>query len=229
VPRISRIRIINVNYNNNNRQIGDEIFDFYDGEHALFNLANGGGKTIIIQAILQAIIPKVRLLQRKAHGLLQKSGSPALILIEWKLDNNSSYLLSGISMCLKSDNSDENSYSENVDYYTFGYEYKESNECDIRNIALIETLGEQTLRIKKHKEIKEYLKGLRKKGVNLQLYDDDSDGQRNYSKFLKSYGIYKEEWKELVVKINEAESGISNFFSSCNSSKQLMEQWILNI
>lgn len=227
MPRISRVRIVNVNYNNNNRQIGDEIFDFYGGEHALFNLANGGGKTIIIQAMLQAIIPKVKLLQRKAHGFLQKSGSPAIILIEWKLDNNSTYLLSGISMCLKADGSGEKSGSESIDYFTFGYEYKETNNCDIGNISLIEMMGEQSLRVKKHKEIKEYLKGQKKKGINLHLFDDDSEGQRSYGKFLKSYGIYREEWKELVVKINETESGISNFFSSCNSSKQLMEQWIL--
>ena len=42
MPKINRIRIMNFSYNNDTREIPDEIFRFYDGENALLNLANGG-------------------------------------------------------------------------------------------------------------------------------------------------------------------------------------------
>ena len=42
MPKINRIRIVNFSYNNNNRHIMDESFNFYGGENVLLSLANGG-------------------------------------------------------------------------------------------------------------------------------------------------------------------------------------------
>ena len=49
MPRINRIRIINFSYNNDSRHILDETFNFHGGENALLNLANGGGKSVLVQ------------------------------------------------------------------------------------------------------------------------------------------------------------------------------------
>jgi energy-coupling factor transporter ATP-binding protein EcfA2 len=48
MPRINRIRIINFSYNNDSRHILDETFNFHGGENALLNLANGGGKSVLV-------------------------------------------------------------------------------------------------------------------------------------------------------------------------------------
>ena len=43
MSKISRIRILNLNYNNNTIKIDDETFDL-GGQNTLISLRNGGGK-----------------------------------------------------------------------------------------------------------------------------------------------------------------------------------------
>ena len=57
MPRINRIRIINFSYNNDSRHIQDETFNFHGGENALLSLANGGGKSVLVQLLFQPIVP----------------------------------------------------------------------------------------------------------------------------------------------------------------------------
>lgn len=44
MSKISRIRILNLNYNNNTIKIDDETFDL-GGQNTLISLRNGGGKS----------------------------------------------------------------------------------------------------------------------------------------------------------------------------------------
>ncbi len=68
----------------------DECFDFHGGESALLNLANGGGKSVLVQLFLQPIVPEVRIQGRKMAGFFRKQKQPTFILLEWKLDGGSS-------------------------------------------------------------------------------------------------------------------------------------------
>lgn len=45
MSKIARIRILNLNYNNNTIKIDDEIFDL-GGQNTLISLRNGGGKSV---------------------------------------------------------------------------------------------------------------------------------------------------------------------------------------
>lgn len=52
MPQISKIRIVNFNYNDGNRFIPDELYDLASPDtgkalNTLFNLNNGGGKTVL--------------------------------------------------------------------------------------------------------------------------------------------------------------------------------------
>lgn len=63
MPRISKVRIVNFTYNDGNRLIADELFNFtnIEGNNALnvlINLANGGGKSVLVQLMMQPILPK---------------------------------------------------------------------------------------------------------------------------------------------------------------------------
>ena len=86
MPKINRIRIINFSYNNDTREIPDETFRFYDGENALLNLSNGGGKTVLIQLFMQPILPDLKLQKRKMTDYFRRNSAPAYVLIEWLLD-----------------------------------------------------------------------------------------------------------------------------------------------
>ncbi|PHJ37648.1 hypothetical protein P378_15465 [Desulforamulus profundi] len=72
MPRINRIRIVNFSYNNDSRHILDETFNFHGGENALLNLANGGGKSVLVQLFLQPVVPGVRIQGRNIAGFFRK-------------------------------------------------------------------------------------------------------------------------------------------------------------
>ncbi len=98
MPRINRIRIVNFSYNNDSRHILDETFNFHGGENALLNLANGGGKSVLVQLFLQPVAPGAKIQGRNIAGFFRKKKLPAYIMIEWKLDGAGGYLLTGVGM-----------------------------------------------------------------------------------------------------------------------------------
>ena len=70
MPRIRRIRIVNINYNNGKRLIPDELFDLTDengheGLNTLISLINGGGKSVLVQLMMQPILPRAHASSRK--------------------------------------------------------------------------------------------------------------------------------------------------------------------
>ena len=48
MPKLSKTRIINLNYNDGKRTIYNEIFDYGNGKDTLFSMENGIGKTVLI-------------------------------------------------------------------------------------------------------------------------------------------------------------------------------------
>ena len=55
MSKIARIRILNLNYNNNTIKIYDEMFDF-NGQNTLISLRNGGGKSVLVQMIVSLFV-----------------------------------------------------------------------------------------------------------------------------------------------------------------------------
>ncbi len=64
MPAISKIRLTNVVYEEGNKRYNDELF-LFDGHNGAVLIENGGGKTVFIQAALQAILPHADLADRK--------------------------------------------------------------------------------------------------------------------------------------------------------------------
>lgn len=228
MPKINRVRIVNFSYNNNNRHIIDECFDFYGGENALLSLANGGGKSVLVQAMLQPILPKVSLLGRKFRDFFIGKKTPSYIMIEWKLDDNAGYLLTGITVAVRTSHSaDEEDENTDIRYFTFLCPYEKGNEFDIKHIPVAEQVG-TSVKIASYQEFKKLLQRESNKNQrDLFVFDSTREEQSQYERKLGSYGISKEEWKELIVNINEAEHGVSEVFSQCKTSRKVMEQWII--
>ena len=88
MPRINRIRIVNFSYNNDTRHIIDESFNFHGGVNALLNLANGGGKSVLVQLMLQVLVPGVKIQGRNISSFFRKKKLTAYIMIEWKLNDS---------------------------------------------------------------------------------------------------------------------------------------------
>lgn len=228
MPMINRIRIVNFSYNNNNRHIIDECFNFYGGENALLSLANGGGKSVLVQVMLQPILPKASLLGRKFSDFFIGSKAPSYIMLEWKLEDDAGYLLTGIAVTARVTHStDEDEQSTDIRYFTFTSFYESANAFDIRDIPVTEQNG-NSIRIATFTEFKKLLQKECSKGeFDIAVFDSSREEQSIYERKLSSYFISRDEWKELMMKINEAEHGVSEVFSECKTSRKVMEQWVI--
>ena len=218
MPKINRIRIANVPYSG--KHIVDQLINCYDGQNVLLNLANGGGKSVLTQMIMQPIIPNVKIHKRKVESYLT-SKEPTFVMIEWLLDNTNqpTYFLTGIVM--NKTVTEENNFR--VKYFTFINEYKSSNPYDIKNIEFITNENGLT----KYKSYDYCLKTLRAQEGTLSKIETFSiDEQKRYAQILEQNGIFKDEWK-ILAKINEKEGGIDDLFEKCEKSDDVINQWIL--
>jgi hypothetical protein len=225
---INRARILNFSYNNHARQINDEIFDFFGGENALLSMKNGGGKSVLTQLLMQPIVPKAKLMNRRMEDFFAgKSGkAPSYILLEWKLEGEGGYLLTGIAMGnVESTVRDQEERDQRIKYFTFTVHYKESHEMDLGKIAL--TKEEEGKRFALgFKDAKKWITSqARKSGGAVQVF---GDGQRDeYRQFLASFNIDQDEWKTLIRKINESEGGLIEIFKDVKKSMNVLKEWML--
>ena len=224
MPRINRIRIINFSYNNDSRHIQDETFNFHGGENALLSLANGGGKSVLVQLFFQPIVPEIKIQGRRINAFFRKKRLPAYVLIEWKLDAAGGYLLTGIGM-VSAEVSGVEDEKNRVKYFTFTSKYTGSNAFDLANIELIQQSG-NLLQIRPFKEAREMMSDREKKDpYNFSCFYDD-DGER-YRKRLAEFGIAQEEWRNIIAKINDHEGGLDEIFQKYKNSSQLLNEWII--
>lgn len=219
MPVINRIRIANINYDG--KYIGDEIFETYDGENTLLNLKNGSGKTVLVQLMLQPIIPCISVHGRKIESYLQQN-KPSIIILEWKLDNTPvpTYFLTALIMRLNA--SDEKS-SSRVNYFTFVNRYTEACEYDIANLPFI-SHKDGGIFIKSYNECRSAVKNIAKPNSALNYFSSDDDGE--YKAKQEQNGIFPDEWK-LIARCNEEEGGISKMLENIKTSDNLFNEWIL--
>jgi len=225
MAKIGKIRFINFTYNDN-RHIYDQTFDFYNGEDTLLNIQNGGGKTVLVQMMMQPIIPKQKLKDRNFKGYFKNTKGPVYIMIEWILDDSSKRVMTGIGIkrVMSKNIEDE---SECIKVVTFISEYEDESSFDIKNIELLE----EEKGIVKLIEFDRVLKNLstaEKEGNGVWLFRWDlTDDKKEYSRRLKAYKINQLEWKNLMVKINEAEAGLNSFFNDCKTTSSLIKKWFI--
>lgn len=226
MPQINRIRIINFSYNNNHRNIVDETFDFYQGENALLSLKNGGGKSVLVQLLLQPILPKSKLMSRRIEDFFKGKKTPAYVLVEWKLEDQGGYLLTGIALSNRETVVREQEDANNsIKYFTFTSQYRESQPFDLQNIPLSSQEGGKIL-IVDFKEARKLISSKEREAkYAVKVFSDEES--KEYKRYLESYNIFPDEWKSIILKINESEGGVIEIFEKCKTSLQLMNDWIL--
>lgn len=225
MPVFNRIRIINIRYDN--REINDELFDYYDGCNALMNLANGSGKTVMVQTLFQPIHPNMSVGKWKIIDYLTGDKRPTFVMIEWRLDQTkeTTYFMTGICMSITRFKQDDNQPGKALKYFTFTHTYSKGNEYDIANIPV---LPEKTGNSKypTYDEVQQLLKKYAASHQEFHVFRKEK--QKDYQTHLREHYIFPEEW-ELLETINQAENGggMSNLFESCKTSDLLFDRWIL--
>lgn len=227
MSRINRVRFVNFTYNDN-RHIYDQTFNFYGGENTLLNLQNGGGKTVLVQMMLQPISPKQKLKDRLFKSYFMKSIAPTYIMIEWELDNDSGYVLTGIGIKKVSGKNIDDEENDNIKIITFISEYKRKNPFDIDSINLTYTENEIVKLTDFDKVIKSLSNAEKNSDYKVKLFRwEQTEDKKKYIEELAAYKIYQSEWKNLMVKINETEAGLNSFFSDCKTNKALIKTWFI--
>ena len=218
--------MINFSYNNDKRHIIDELLNFYQGENALLSLTNGGGKSVLVQLMLQPVIPCARLQSRSISDFFRKRRQPAYVLIEWKLDDMGGYLMTGICIAGYEAQAGEGIEERTgIRYFTFTVKYNRSNTYDVENIPFAMKSG-QLINILSFKDAVALI-AEKSHDPRLGISYFSSDEAQEYGKHLGSFNISQDEWRNILVKINDDEGGVKEIFEKCKNTQQLMNDWIL--
>ncbi len=226
MSKINAVRFINLNYNNNAIRISDETFQL-NGESTLFSLRNGGGKSVLVQMLIAPFVhKKYQNAKDRPFASYFTTNKPTFILVEWKLDQGAGYVLTGMMVRRNQEISEEQ--QEELEVVQFIAEYKQRCAQDIFHLPVVEkTKKEITLKgFHACKQLFETYK--RERSIPFFYYDMNSSTQaRQYFDKLMEYQINYKEWENIIKKVNEKESGLSDLFVDCKDEKGLVEKWFL--
>lgn len=225
MSKINAIRLINVNYNRDAIHVSDETLHL-NGKSTLISLQNGGGKSVLVQLLTAPFVQKrYRNVKERPFYSYFTSTKPSFILVEWLLENNAGYCLTGM-MVHKNPSLDDD---EKLDVVSIISEYNEPCEQDIHHLPVVEH-KENEVSLKSFGACRELFDGYKKVKTNkFFCYDLNVQAQsKQYFVKLAEYGIDYREWQNIIRKINEEESGLSKLFVDCKDEKGLLEKWFLD-
>ena len=213
MPVISKIRLANIVYEDGFKRINDDLY-LFDGHNGAIILENGGGKTVFIHTVLQAVWPHTSLAERKIRETLQLENGPAHIGVEWIInDRPRRYVTTAVSLYL------QNNTLQSLRYV---FEYEENHPDRLEKIPFVLDDGER--RYPAYREsLNEYYQNMKQKHMSARTFDTISD-YRDYLE--KTYHIIKDEWKSIVT-INGAEGGIERFFEDCRTTNDLYDRLLI--
>lgn len=229
MSKINAVRFINLDYNNRSIRISDEIFHL-NGESTLLSLRNGGGKSVLVQMMTAPFVHKrYRDAKERPFESYFTTAKPSFILVEWILDQEAGYVLTGM-MVRKSQEAGEQ-LSENLEMVNFICEYQRPCAQDIHHLPVVEK-GKKEIRLKSFSAccqlFESYKKNKKDRAVRFYSYDMLNAAQsRQYFEKLREYQIHHKEWETIIKKINLKESGLSELFNDCRDEKGLVEKWFL--
>lgn len=225
MSKINAIRLINVNYNRDAIHVSDETLHL-NGKSTLISLQNGGGKSVLVQLLTAPFVQKrYRNVKERPFYSYFTSTKPSFVLVEWLLENNAGYCLTGM-MVHKNPSLDDD---EKLDVVSIISEYNEPCEQDIHHLPVVEH-KENEVSLKSFGACRELFDGYKKVKTNkFFCYDLNVQAQsKQYFVKLAEYGIDYREWQNIIRKINEEESGLSKLFVDCKDEKGLLEKWFLD-
>ncbi|MDO5381498.1 MAG: hypothetical protein Q4F06_02080 [Eubacteriales bacterium] len=230
MPQINRIRVNNVKYNFGTQFYDDFVMRF-NCRNTIYDLANGGGKSLLMLLLLQNMIPNCTLDDKQPiEKLFRQGGGNTCIhsLVEWKLDScyqkdGFKYMTTGFCARKGRQSEDDEEISTaaagsgaGVEYFNYCIFYREFGDNDIKNLPLSSN-GERIT----YNGLKAYLRDLEKKDFNVRVQIFDRKG--DYQTFISRYGIFESAW-EIVRGINKTEGHVRTYFeSNYKTSRKVVE------
>ncbi len=228
MPSINRIRVNNVKYNFGTQAYDDFTMRLY-GQNTLYDLANGGGKSVLMLLLMQCMIPNCTLDDKQPLEKLfrENCGNTTIhSLIEWKLDpadvkDGMRYMTTGFCARKARDRSeDESREVASVEYFNYCIFYQEYNKHDIVNLPLSEGSERMT-----YQALKNYLHDLARRENRIEVFVFDRKGE--YQRFISKYGIIESQW-EIVRGINKTEGHVRTYFeTNYRTTRKVVEDLLI--
>lgn len=230
MPDINRIRVNNVKYNFGTQFYDDFTMRMY-GKNTLYDLANGGGKSVLMLLLLQNMIPNCTLDEKQPIEKLFRTGNGNTTihsLIEWKLDEGESaegyrYMTTGFCARKAKDSDGEAEAKKDVasiEYFNYCIFYREFNKNDIINLPLIREGERMTFQ-----GLRSYLKELPHRDMSLMVKLFDRKGE--YQRFISGYGLHESQW-EIIRGINKTEGHVRTYFeNNYKTTRKVVEDLLI--
>ena len=214
MPAISRVRLTNIIYENGAKRFNDDIFEF-DGHNGVILLENGGGKTVLIQTVLQAVLPHSNLGERRIQDTLSLEGGASHIAIEWILnDRPRRYGITAVTLFLA---------PEGLRSLRYAYDYSSGDDHSIENLPFVKENREGNIRPTGRQEIQEYYQYMQNQKLNAHTFDTIKD----FHQYIEeNFHIIPSEWRS-IARINGAEGDVEKFFEKCKTTSQLVDQMLI--
>lgn len=230
MPHMNRIRVNNVKYNFGTQQYDDFVMRMH-GKNTIYDLANGGGKSVLMLLLLQNLIPNCTLDEKQpVEKLFRTSGGSTTIhsMIEWNLDpcdikDDYRFMLTGF--CARkakdaSDGEDGGRDTAAIDYFNYCIFYRSYNANDLVNFPLVKD-GERIT----YNGLRNYLKELDRNVLDLKVYVFDRKGE--YQQFISHYGLYESAW-EIIRGINKTEGHVRTYFeTNYKTTRKVVEDLLI--
>ncbi|MGZ4111571.1 MAG: hypothetical protein ACXVP5_03930, partial [Tumebacillaceae bacterium] len=215
MPSINRIRLVNIQYDKGSKQYADELFKLH-GKNTLVNLANGGGKTLWLQLVMQTQLPGALMGSRRMVDLLAHDRYTGHILVEWKLDTfgEREFLLTGFCFTKSAEEDGD------LKYFTYTHQYKIADEYGIARMPLVNegrVIGYQDF----YNLLRKEASGSGRKVQTFSQHD-----RRKYIQHLGNFHIYEKEWLSIRT-TNGSEGGMDGFFSRSKTEQTLLENLLI--
>lgn len=226
MSKLNAVRFINLNYNHNMIRVSDETMHF-NGESTLIKLDNGGGKSVLVQMMTAPFVQKrYRNTKDRPFSSYFTSSRPTFILVEWELEQQAGYVLTG--MMVRQNQKTEDGNEDELEIINFISEYRSACIQDIHHLPVVEKTKDE-LKLKSFAECRALFDSYKRdRSVRFFSYDMNNSAQaRQYFDKLLEYGINYREWQNIIKKVNEEESGLSKLFADCRDERGLIEKWFL--
>lgn len=214
MPAISKIRFTNIIYENGQKRYNDDTFQL-DGHNGAILLENGGGKTVFVQTVIQAVLPHSDLSNRKIKSTLMLENGAAHIAVEWILSERPRrYALTAVTLFMN---------NSSVDSLKYVYEYEENDDNSIDKLPFVKESVDGKKRPTTKEEIGEYYSVMSQNRINAHVFNTIKE----YHEYIeKNFKIIPSEWRKIAL-INGAEGDVEAFFDACKTTGQLVDNLLI--
>jgi hypothetical protein len=231
MPQINRVRVNNVKYNNGT-QIYDDFKMNFSCSNTLYDLPNGGGKSLLMLLLLQNLIPNSHLDEKQPVEKLFRGKDCSTVihsLIEWRLDDGDKsgfkYMTTGFCARKGTETSENNENTKSTaafDYFNYCIFYNSYNENDINNLSLQDNKERIT-----YNGLKKQLRTLQSDNSFVVVSDIYENKKGEYQRFISEHGLYESEW-EIVRGINKTEGHVRTYFEqNYRTSRKVVEDLLI--